>query len=81
MMLREVEILGFVGTAGDSVLIYFSSLIAPNLDSIVINRCLPRWYHAAVVDERKIKDLDDARRFAYDMLSANRPKGAKFLLL
>ncbi|KAK8493984.1 hypothetical protein V6N12_035149 [Hibiscus sabdariffa] len=58
MMLREVEILGFVGAAEDSVLVYFLSLIAPNLDSIVINRCLPRWFRAAVVDERKIMELE-----------------------
>ncbi|KAK8506138.1 hypothetical protein V6N11_059850 [Hibiscus sabdariffa] len=81
MMLQEVEIAGFVGAAGDSVLVYFLSLIAPNLDSIVINRCLPRWYCGAPLKERKIKELGDARRFAYDMLSANRPEGAKFLLL
>ncbi|KAK8493980.1 hypothetical protein V6N12_035145 [Hibiscus sabdariffa] len=81
MMLREVEIVGFVGAAGDNVLVYFLSLIAPNLDSIVINRCLPRWCCGAPINKRKIKVLEDARMFAYDMLSANRPKGAKFLLL
>ncbi|KAK8493989.1 hypothetical protein V6N11_037528 [Hibiscus sabdariffa] len=78
MMLREVEIVGFVGAAADTVLVYFLSLFAPNLESFVINRCLPRWYP---VDERKIKELEEARMFAYDLLSAYRPKGAKFLLL
>ncbi|KAK8654185.1 hypothetical protein V6N13_128158 [Hibiscus sabdariffa] len=42
MMLREVEIVGFVGAAADTVLVYFLSLFAPNLESFVINRCLPR---------------------------------------
>ncbi|KAK8506126.1 hypothetical protein V6N13_002769 [Hibiscus sabdariffa] len=78
MMLREVEIVGFVGAADDTVLVYFLSLFAPNLESIVINRCLPRWYP---VDERKIKELEEAGMFAYDLLSAYRPKDAKFLLL
>ncbi|KAK8509285.1 hypothetical protein V6N12_018367 [Hibiscus sabdariffa] len=76
--LREVEIVGFVGAASDTSFVYFLSRVAPNLESIVINRCLPRWYP---VDERKIMELDEARMFAYDLLSAYRPKGAKFLLL
>ncbi|KAK8597501.1 hypothetical protein V6N13_094906 [Hibiscus sabdariffa] len=76
--LREVEIVGFVGAASDTSFVYFLSRVAPNLESIVINRCLPRWYP---VDERKIMELDEARMFAYDLLSAYQPKGAKFLLL
>ncbi|GMI98736.1 hypothetical protein HRI_003542900 [Hibiscus trionum] len=78
MMLREVEIVGFVGASSDTTLVYFLSLVAPNLESIVINRRLPRWYP---VDERKIMELEDARMFAYDLLSTYRPKDAKFLLL
>ncbi|KAK8506135.1 hypothetical protein V6N12_074186 [Hibiscus sabdariffa] len=78
MMLREVEMVGFVGAAADTTLVYLLSLFAPNLESIMINRCLPRQYP---VDERKIMEFEEARMFAYDLLSAYRPKGAKFLLL
>ncbi|KAK8570041.1 hypothetical protein V6N13_002743 [Hibiscus sabdariffa] len=46
MMLREVEMVGFVSAAADTTLVYFLSLFAPNLESIMINRCLPRrpWF-------------------------------------
>ncbi|KAL4368861.1 hypothetical protein GQ457_05G007570 [Hibiscus cannabinus] len=67
MMLREVEMVGFVGAAADTTLVYTLSLFAPNLESIVINRCLPRRYP---VDERKIMEFEEARMFAYDLLSA-----------
>ncbi|KAK8515586.1 hypothetical protein V6N12_075620 [Hibiscus sabdariffa] len=82
MMLREVEILGFVGAVADTTLVSFLILNAPNLDSIAINRCLPRWYREGPVDERKIEEVEQGRLFAQDVFSEEfRPKGAKFLLL
>ncbi|KAL4339876.1 hypothetical protein GQ457_08G003150 [Hibiscus cannabinus] len=82
MMLREVEILGFVGAVADIALVSFLTLNAPNLDSIAINRCLPRWYREGPVDERKIEEVEQGRLFAQEVFSEElRPKGAKYLLL
>ncbi|KAK8506131.1 hypothetical protein V6N12_074182 [Hibiscus sabdariffa] len=81
MMLREVEIVGFVRAVADSILVCFVSLVAPNLDKIVINCCLPHWHRGAPVDDRKIKELEKGKRLVCDMLSAIRPEGSKYTLL
>ncbi|KAK8654187.1 hypothetical protein V6N13_128160 [Hibiscus sabdariffa] len=81
MMLREVEIVGFVGAVADSILVCYISLVAPNLDKIVINCCLPRWHRGALVDDRKMKELEEGKRLVCDLLSAIRPEGSKYILL
>ncbi|KAK8506141.1 hypothetical protein V6N13_002781 [Hibiscus sabdariffa] len=81
MMLREVEIVGFVGAVADSILVCFLSLFAPNLDKIVINCCLPRWHRGAPVDDRKIKELEEGKMLVCNMLSAIQREGSKCVLL
>ncbi|KAK8506132.1 hypothetical protein V6N12_074183 [Hibiscus sabdariffa] len=81
MMLREVEIVGFVGAVVDSILVCFISLVALNLNKIVINCCLPRWHRGAPVDDRKMKEIEEGKRLVCDLLSAIRPGGSKYILL
>ncbi|KAK8654192.1 hypothetical protein V6N13_128165 [Hibiscus sabdariffa] len=81
MMLREVEIVGFVGAVADSILVCFLSLFAPNLNKIVINCCLPHWHRGAPVDDRKIKELEEGKRLVCNILSAIRREGSKYVLL
>ncbi|KAK8981180.1 hypothetical protein V6N11_059863 [Hibiscus sabdariffa] len=81
MMLREVEIVGFVGAIADSILVCFLSLYASNLDKIVTNYCLPCWHRGAPVDDRKIKELEEGKRLVCNMLSAIRREGSKYVPL
>ncbi|KAK8506128.1 hypothetical protein V6N13_002771 [Hibiscus sabdariffa] len=81
MMLREVEIVGFVGAVADSILICFLSLVAPNLNKIVINCCPPHWHRGAPIDDRKMKELEEGKSLVCDIMSAIRPEGSKYVLL
>ncbi|KAL4282722.1 hypothetical protein GQ457_16G030610 [Hibiscus cannabinus] len=70
LMLREVEIVGFVGAAADTCVLLCLIYAARDLDTVVINR--------RDGDECKMEELEEGRRFALELLSRERPEGAKY---
>ncbi|KAK8511269.1 hypothetical protein V6N12_033546 [Hibiscus sabdariffa] len=73
LMLREVEIVGFVGAAADTCILLCLIYAARDLDTVVINR--------RDGDECKMEELEERRRFALELLSRERPEGAKYVVL